>query len=303
MKKILLSCCLSIPLLSGSAFCAEKNAEKPLDVASIATSSKQDSSLSQAWKSLNPKQLHLESGTALVVDRFGNEVYSKNADEQRPPASITKVMTAMVLLDAQLPMQELISISKEDRDPWKMTGSRLAFGATLTREQLLLLALMSSENRAASALARTYPGGKTAFVRAMNQKAKALGMTRTHFMDPAGLRPDNLTTARDLVRMVRAAKRYASIRKATTTQSALVHPFKKGGMIQYNNTNRLVKNNDWEIQLSKTGYISEAGHCLVMQTDITHESLTLVLLNSQGKLSPQGDSARIRKWIEGGIDG
>ncbi len=248
---------------------------------------------------LNPKKLKLHSASALVVDRFGNQIYDKQAAQPLPIASITKLMTAMVILDANLPMDEKITINKQDRDLLRLTGSRLKYGASLSRGELLKLALMSSENRAASALARTFPGGRDAFVRAMNDKAKTLGMWQSHFVDPTGLDAKNISSAEDLAKMVLAARNYGPIRAATTTRSAQVYPYRKRGPLNYNNTNRLLKNKAWKIALSKTGYINEAGRCIVMEAELAGEPMIIVLLNSYGKLTPYGDSNRIRKWIEG----
>lgn len=255
------------------------------------------------WAVLNPKRLKLRSRAALILDHSGRQIYGKGAEQPRPIASITKLMTAMVILDSNLPMQEKLKITKQDRDLLRLTGSRLKYGATLTREQLLRLALMASENRAAAALARTYPGGREAFVAAMNRKARELGMTTSRFADPTGLDAANVASARDLARMVRAAFRYPLIREATTTRSAEVRPYRKRGPLRFGNTNRLLRNKAWTIELSKTGYINEAGRCLVMQARIAGEPLTIVLLDSFGKLTPFGDSNRIRKWIEKGVSG
>ena len=254
------------------------------------------------WQHLNAKQLKLKSQVALVVDRFGNEWFAKEADEPTPIASITKLMTAMVLLDSHLPLDEPVTISKDDRDALRLTGSRLRYGATLTRAEMLTLALMSSENRAAAALARTFPGGETEFVRRMNLKARTLGLTRTRFTDPTGLDAGNVSTARELARIVRAAHRYPKIREATTRSSQDVRPYKNRGPLHYVNTNRLVRGDSWHIELSKTGYINEAGRCLVMVSEIRGQSLVLVLLNSYGKLTPIGDANRVRRWIEQAMD-
>lgn len=253
------------------------------------------------WDSLNPGKLKLRSESVLILDKSGHVVYAKQVDKPRPIASITKLMTAMVILDSDLSLDERITITKDDRDLLRLTGSRLKYGATLSRSELLQLALMSSENRAASALARTWPSGKQAFVKAMNDKAGALGMNNSHFKGPAGLDAGNVASARDVATMVRAAYGYPLIRKATTTRAASVHPYKGRGELRFGNTNRLLKNARWDIQLSKTGYINEAGRCLVMQTEIVHQPLVIVLLNSFGKLTPYGDSNRIRKWIEHGV--
>lgn len=239
----------------------------------------------------------LKSASAIVIDADGNIIYGKDTDTVRPIASITKVMTAMVILDAELDLEERITVTQADRDLMRLTGSRLDYGATLTRREMLLLALMSSENRAASALGRTYPGGLEAFVTAMNLKAEALGMRNSQFADPAGLHGDNLSTARDLALMVRAAGGYPLIAEASTTPGMAVYPFAGRGALNYTNTNRLLKNQSWEIGLSKTGYLNEAGRCLVMQATIEGEPVSIVLLNSFGKLTPFGDSNRLRKWM------
>ncbi|MCB1923230.1 MAG: serine hydrolase [Gammaproteobacteria bacterium] len=254
------------------------------------------------WEQLDTRKLKLHSKAALVADRFGNTLYERHADEAMPIASVTKLMTAMVILDRKLPMDELITITKEDRDLRRMTGSRLGPGARLTRGELLTLALMSSENRAAAALARTYPGGTENFVRVMNAKAKLMGMTDTRFRDPAGLDAGNVASARDLGRMVFAAMRYPAIQEATTRSHLDVKPLAKRGPLRYVNTNRLLRSDDWEIQISKTGYINEAGRCLVMHTEFDGTPTVVVLLNSFGKLTPFGDANRVRKWIEKGVD-
>ena len=218
-----------------------------------------------------------------------------------PIASITKLMTAMVILDASLPMDEKITIAKADRDLIQLTASRLETGARLTRDQMLRLALMASVNKAANALARTWPAGEKAFIQAMNRKAKKLGMKSSQFADPAGLDPGNIASAQDLAKMVHAALKYPLIREATTTRSLEVRPYKRRGELRYVNTNRLMKNKKWTIEVSKTGYLNEAGRCLVMQVEIANQPMVIVLLNSFGKLTPYGDSSRIRKWIEAGI--
>ncbi len=300
MRHLLLLCCLSAVFL-GDVLAA---GEKPLQpVSHTSASQTKHSAAVPRWEALNAKKLALKSEAALVVDKMGNEIYAKHGDDPQPIASITKLMTAMVIIDARLPMDERLSITKEDRDTIQFTGSRLGYGATLTRKQLVQLALMASENRAASALGRTWPGGKSSFVEAMNRKASALGMNNSRFLDPAGLDPGNVASARDVVKMVKAAMQYPLIRQATTTRTISVYPFKGRGAINYNNTNRLLKNKNWTIQLSKTGYLNEAGRCLAMQAEIADQPLVIVLLNSFGKLTPFGDSNRIREWIERGIEG
>ena len=242
----------------------------------------------------NPK---LRSASALITDAQGNIIYAKDQDTVRPIASITKLMTAMVVLDSGASLDEKITINKVDRDLMRLTGSRLEYGATLSRRELLQLALMSSENRAATALGRTHPGGMTSFVAAMNAKAVTLGMSKSHFADPAGLNAENVATASDLTKMVAAAGSYPLITGATTTLRQEVRPYKQRGPLRYGNTNRLLKNKSWDIGLSKTGYINEAGRCLVMKANIEGETVSIVLLNSFGKLTPFGDSNRLRKWM------
>lgn len=239
----------------------------------------------------------LRSASALVLDAEGQVIYGKDVDTVRPIASITKLMTAMVVLDAGLDPDEKITVTRADRDVVKMTGSRLEYGATLSRREMLLLALMSSENRAAAALGRNFPGGTAAFVQRMNAKAAELGMSRSRFADPAGLHVENQSTARDLARMVAAAEHYPLIREATTTRQLQVRPWTNRGPLNYVNTNRLLKNDSWTIGLSKTGYLNESGRCLVMQATIEGEPVSIVLLNSFGKLTPFGDSNRLRKWM------
>ena len=242
----------------------------------------------------NPK---LKSASAIVLDEQGNIIYGKDVNTVRPIASITKVMTAMVVLDASLDLDEKITITKEDRDLIRLTGSRLEYGASLPRREMILLALMSSENRAATALGRTYPGGMENFVAHMNRKARALGMVNSQFADPAGLKAENVSTASDLARMVEAAEHYPLITPASTTTRMEVRPYARRGPLVYGNTNRLLKNKSWDFELSKTGYIIEAGRCLVMQANIEGEDVSIVLLNSFGKLTPFGDSNRLRKWM------
>jgi len=243
---------------------------------------------------------NLRSASAFVVNAQGQVIYGKDIDTVRPIASITKLMTAMVILDSGLDLNEKITVTKEDRDLVQLTGSRLEYGASLPRREMILLAIMSSENRAATALGRNFPGGMTAFVSEMNKRAVKLGMSNSHFADPAGLKVENQSTARDLITMVTAAQKYPLIKKASTTTRIEVRPYAKRGPLVYGNTNRLLKNKTWDIELSKTGYINEAGRCLVMQANIEGEQVSIVLLNSFGKLTPFGDSNRLRKWMLAG---
>lgn len=243
--------------------------------------------------------LNLASSKALIVNQqTGETLYAKGTDVPSPVASVTKLMTAMVMLDAQLPMDEALKITVEDLDTLKGTGSRLRLGTELTRSELLQLALMASENRAASALGRNYPGGLSAFVDAMNRKAVALGMAHSHFVEPTGLNSANISTAEDLVKMVDAAYQYPEIRQLTTAVSHEVPVAGRRHPIHYVNTNSLVRKDDWTIGLSKTGFIKEAGRCLVMQAEIAGQPLIIILLDSWGKYSRIGDAQRIRKWLE-----
>ena len=241
--------------------------------------------------------LQLASSKVLVINQLtGEKLFEKNTNQPTPIASVTKLMTAMVMLDAHLPMDEVLAISNQDVDYLKGTHSRLSVGTELTRAELLQLALMSSENRAASALGRNYPGGMYAFLSAMNRKAALLGMNATHFYDATGLDSANVSTAEDLAKMVNAAYRYPEIRQVSTaaSQEITLH----GGANNFVNTNALVRRGDWVIGLSKTGFINEAGRCLVMQAEISGQPMIIVLLNSVGKMSRIGDANRIRKWIE-----
>lgn len=250
----------------------------------------------------NPSGLHLQCASALVMDDRGNRLYSKNAQQIRPIASITKLMTAMVVLDARVPLNVRIGIVDADLDRLRHSRSRLVIGkATLTRGELMKVALMSSDNRAAHALARTtFRGGTPAFIRAMNRKAKALGMYDTYFADSSGLDGRNRSSAEDLVKMVKAAARYPFIRETTSTGEMTVYPFANGQPLLYRNTNSLVRNPDWHVEISKTGFINEAGRCLVMQTRIANRRLYIVLLHGEGKATPLGDSNRVRDWILNG---
>ena len=295
MKNFLVPGSLALVIFAATGMAADAPVQQARLVPASATS---QTMTAHRWSTLDPKNLKLRSAAVLVLDQFGDEVYSRHVSDPRPIASITKLMTAMVILDSDLDLQEKITITKNDRDLIQLTGSRLKYGATLTRKQMLQLALMASENRAANVLARTWPQGKAAFVAAMNKKADELGMQTSHFSDPAGLDPGNVASARDIASMVRAAMSYPLIRDATTTRSISVRPYRNRGELKFNNTNRLLRNKAWDIQLSKTGYINESGRCLVMQAEIDDQPLTIVLLDSFGKLTPFGDSNRLRKWIE-----
>jgi len=240
----------------------------------------------------------VESGAALVVDDTGEVIYAKNPDHVLPIASITKLMTALVVLDARLPLDEVITISEADKDYLRNTHSRLRVGSQLTRRELLHIALMSSENRAAAALARTHPAGKAAFIQLMNAKARVLGMRDTRFADSTGLDGDNVSTARDLVKLARAASGYSLIREFSTTAQSEVEPGSRSTPMLYKNSNRLVRGGHWDIQLSKTGYLNEAGRCLLMQAEVAGKPLTFVFLRGPGRQTPMGDANRIRAWLE-----
>ena len=243
----------------------------------------------------------LGSAIAVIYDEQGQRpLYTKHAEDVVPIASITKLMTAMVILDAKLPLDEPISIEAEDRDHLKGTRSRMRNGMTLTRGELLKLALMASENRAAAALARTYPGGTQVVLAMMNAKARELGMDSTEFFDPTGLHSDNVSSAKDLVKMVMAAQNYDLIREYTTSRSHVVNVDGRRSL-RFSNTNPLVRNASWDIGLSKTGYISEAGRCLVMQARILQRPVVIVLLDSWGKRTRVGDAVRIRNWMENAV--
>ncbi len=245
----------------------------------------------------NPGQVFLHSSSAMVLDAASGEtILSKNAASILPIASITKLMTAIVVLDRQLDLDARVMISEDDVDHLKGTRSRLRPGSELTRHELLLIALMASENRAASALGRSYPGGQAAFVMAMNDKARALGMTDTRFADATGLDPSNVSSARDLARLVEAAHQYPLIREYSTRESAEVMAL--GQSLAYRNTNGLVRHAGWEILLSKTGFINEAGRCLVMKVRVASKDLVVVLLDSWGKNSRISDANRIKRWLE-----
>jgi serine-type D-Ala-D-Ala endopeptidase (penicillin-binding protein 7) len=245
------------------------------------------------------RKIALRSSSALVQDAAtGEVVYGKNTDAVVPIASITKLMTAMVILDYGLDLDEEIALTKDDAIRLKGSRSRLRTGLKLTRGDLLLLALMASDNRAAAALGQSYPGGLEAFVDAMNVKAALLDMEESRFVEPTGLSPANVSTASDLAKLVRAAHEYPLIREYSTKTRATVQA--SGRPLSYGNTNNLVRSKYWDIELSKTGYISEAGRCLVMLVRLADKDLIVVLLDSWGKQSRIGDANRIRKWLESG---
>ena len=241
--------------------------------------------------------LDLKSSVALVIDQDTHQVlFSKNPQAVLPIASITKLMTALVVTEAGLPLDETLTISQDDVDTEKGSRSRLTVGTQLTRGEMLLLALMSSENRAAHALGRHYPGGLSAFVAAMNAKAQLLGMHDTRYVEPTGLSSQNRSSAVDLAKLVNAAYEHQIIRDMSTSREAQVDVGKR--QLQFRSTNGLVRSPDWDIGLQKTGYISEAGRCLVMQAQLAGRKLIMVLLDSAGRYSRIGDAERIRKWLD-----
>jgi len=243
--------------------------------------------------------LDLKSSVALVVDEDTNEVlFSKNPNAVLPIASITKLMTALLVVERGQPLDEVLTVTQDDIDTEKGSGSRLAVGTQLTRGEMLHLALMSSENRAANALGRHYPGGLPALAVAMNRKAVELGMTGTRFVEPTGLSSQNQSTAHDLAALVKAAHRVPLLRELSTSQETQVQVGQR--VLQFRNTNGLINHPEWAIGLQKTGYIAEAGRCVVMQAQLAGRKLIMVLLDSAGRYSRIGDAERIRRWLDGG---
>lgn len=242
---------------------------------------------------------NVKSSGVLVMDPVtGQTLFARNADQAAPIASITKLMTAMVVLDAKQPLDEALEISSEDIDTVKNTHSRLPVGTRFRRDDLMRLALMASDNRAAAALGRNYPGGLEACIEAMNAKAKLLGTTQTRYVDSSGLSPSNVSTPADLGKIVAAAATYPIITEYTTTGAVKVTLPDSKRKLDFVNTNSLVGHSDWKIGLSKTGYINEAGKCLVMQATIANQPIVIVLLDSWGRLTRVADANRIRKWLE-----
>ena len=277
-------------------FAAEENA--PNNVVSTASTPETYISAKTIRENARRVNLKLRSSSALVFDERDNEIImERNPGKVMPVASLSKLMTAMVILDADLDMDEVITISKQDKDRLRYSRSRLRKGMKFTRNDLLQIALTASENRAALALARTWPGGSKEFVKAMNHKASELGLKETKFADPAGLHNGNVSTAQELMKIVKAASEYSIIREFTTETKDSITDLKSEREIKFINTNRLVKKVSWPITLSKTGFTKEAGNCLVMQTKINDRPVIIVLLESWGKLSKYGDSNRIKKWL------
>jgi D-alanyl-D-alanine endopeptidase (penicillin-binding protein 7) len=239
----------------------------------------------------------LRSESVLVLDRdTGNVLYERRADQAAPIASITKLMTALVVLDGGQPLEEAVEITTEDRQRTEGNHSRLAVGTSLTRRALLRLALMSSENRAAQALGRSFPGGESAFVQAMNEKAAALGMTRSRFADPTGLSSGNVASPRDLVKLLTAAGSQRLISEFSTQPDEWV--IVGNQYLEFRNTNPLVRDPDWHVQVQKTGFINAAGRCLVMEAHIDGRPVVMVLLNSAGRQTRVADARRVREWID-----
>jgi D-alanyl-D-alanine endopeptidase (penicillin-binding protein 7) len=255
----------------------------------------------QGSVALDASKLKLASANVLVLDAVSHQpIYAKAADDVTPIASLTKLMTAIVTIDGAQSLDDPIAIDMDDFDFLKGSHSRLRLGAELSRREMLRLALMASENRAASSLARHYPGGMPAFVEAMNAKAAALGMGRTRFSDPTGLSARNVSTASDLATLVAAAAQYPLIREFSTTPSHYVEVQPSGQFLGFNNTNALVKSAEWDIQVSKTGFIREAGKCLVMMATISSRPVVIVLLDSLGRYTRIGDAMRVKYWLETG---
>ncbi len=249
--------------------------------------------------STDPSGMDLRSSTALVIDQTTQRVvYSKNPDPVHPIASITKLMTALVVLESGQDLDEQITVTEEDVDNLRFTRSHLRVGVHASRLDFLRMALIASENRAASALSRSYPGGTKAFVQRMNAEAARLGMANTHFEDASGLNGNNVSTAHDLAILVQTAIQYPRIHEITTTASVSVPVGFRGRMVVFHNTNPLIAHSDWDIGLSKTGFINESGQCLVMQATINGHPMVIVLLDSRGRYARIGDANRVRKWLE-----
>ena len=253
------------------------------------------------WKPVrfgNPRALELRSQVGFVVDeREGAILYARDADKRRPIASLTKLLTVLTLVDARVSLDKAIEITRKDRDRLKGSRSSLPYGTTLTRGELMQIALVASDNRATAALARTYPGGTEALIQVINAKAERLGLTETRVVDASGLGPENVSTGRDLARLAHIVRDYPQINVWSTTRSFTVTDRKTARELRFRNTNSLVHRDRWDIALSKTGFTSEAGNCLLIRTTIMGRPLIVVLLNSWGKLSKYGDSGRIRDWI------
>lgn len=246
-------------------------------------------------------QPQIASGSALIVDLTNGKVlFSSHPERVRPIASITKLMTAMVVLDAHQPMNEMVKVDISQTPEMRGVFSRVKLNSEISRRSMLMLALMSSENRAAASLAHAYPGGYDAFIRAMNAKARALGMVHTHYVEPTGLSIKNVSSAQDLVKLLKATREYPLLGELSTTKeetAVFAHP---SYALPFRNTNHLVYKNGWHIQLTKTGYTDQAGHCLVMRTMIKNRPVALVVLDAFGKYTHFADANRLRDWLETG---
>jgi len=249
----------------------------------------------------DPSQLHLASGSALLIDLQTNKViYENHADTVLPIASVSKLMTAMVVLDAKQDMNEMINVDISQTKEMKGVFSRVKLGSELTRHDMMLIALMSSENRAAATLAHHYPGGYNAFINAMNAKARSLGMGHTHYVEPTGLSINNVSTARDLSKLLIAAQHYPMLRELSTTREKTVFFKKPNYSLGFHNTDHLVNKNNWDIRLTKTGFTNQAGHCLVLLTTMGNRPVAMVILDAFGKYTHFADAARLRNWVETG---
>jgi len=252
----------------------------------------------------DPSNLHLASGSAMVIDLQTDKVlYSSNPDVIVPIASVTKLMTAMVVLDAKQSMDEVIPVNISQTPEMKGVFSRVKLGSEMNRRDMLLITLMSSENRAAASLAHSYPGGYPAFILAMNAKAKALGMKHTAYVEPTGLSVYNVSTARDLTKLVMAARKYPMLSELSTTETKTVTFRKPAYSLVFNNTDHLVRKENWDIKLTKTGFTNQAGHCLVLLTTMANRPVSVVILDAFGKYTHFADASRLRKWMETGQSG
>ena len=257
--------------------------------------------LAKTPTAVTASQPEIASGSAMIVDLATKKIiYASQPDLVRPMASITKVMTAMVVLDAHLPLDEMLTVDISHTPEMKGIYSRVRLNSQISRRDMLLLALMSSENRAAASLAHHYPGGYDAFIRAMNAKAQALGMTHTRYVEPTGLSELNVSSASDLVKLLKASQQYPLIEQFSTTREKTQAFRKPAYTLGFRNTNHLVFKPNWSIQLTKTGYTDEAGHCLVMRTQMAGKPVAFVVLDSFGKLTHMADASRLKKWIETG---
>lgn len=252
----------------------------------------------------DPAQLQLASGSAMLVDlATGKLIYANNPDLVVPIASVTKLMTALVVLEAKQPLDEIISIDISQTKEMKGVYSRVRVGSLVSRRDMLLMALMSSENRAAASLAHHYPGGYGAFIAAMNAKARALGMKHTRYVEPTGLSLNNVSTARDLVQLLLESRKYPLLSQMSTTKEKTITFVKPRYSLGFSNTNHLTRKSDWDIELTKTGFTDEAGHCLVMRTRMGNQRVAMVLLDAFGKYTHFADATRMRRWVETGKGG